>query len=361
MPRHFNTAGPCKPEWHYMLPPERRIPAVRGLVDTQSYFVLHAPRQVGKTTALRTLAQHLTTEGRYAAVIVSMETGAAFAQDLGAAELAVLAQWRHAADYYLPAELQPPPWPTAAPGARLSAALRAWATVCPRPLVVFVDEIDALRDEVLISVLRQLRSGYDLRPARFPMSLALIGMRDVRDYKVASGGSERLNTSSPFNVKSDSLTMRQFSAEEVTELLLQHTADTGQVFAPEALTEVFVLTQGQPWLVNALARRLTETIVPDRTQTVTMADLGRARELLIARNDTHLDSLAERLREPRVRAILGPMLAGDLLVDTAFDDRQYVIDLGLVRRCREGGMEMANPIYYGLCSQALGITAELLS
>lgn len=114
--------------------------------------------------------------------------------------------------------------------------------MCPRPLVVFVDEIDALRDDVLVSVLRQLRSGYDLRPARFPLSLALIGMRDVRDDKVASGGSARLNTSSPFNVKSDSLTMQAFSAEDVTELLCQHTADTGQAFAPGALAEVFAQT-----------------------------------------------------------------------------------------------------------------------
>ena len=67
--------------------------------------------------------------------------------------------------------------------------------------MVFLDEIDALADETLISVLRQLRSGYNRRPHSFPHSVGLIGMRDVRDYKVKSGGSERLNTSSPFNIK----------------------------------------------------------------------------------------------------------------------------------------------------------------
>jgi hypothetical protein len=58
---------------------------------------------------------------------------------------------------------------------------------------------------VLISVLRQLRDGYANRPKAFPHSLALIGLRDVRDYKVASGGSDRLNTSSPFTIKAWSL------------------------------------------------------------------------------------------------------------------------------------------------------------
>jgi hypothetical protein len=85
MTRFFNTAGPCRPERHYMLPPERRLPEVRGLVAQESYFVLHAPRQVGKTTALRSLAESLTREGRHAAALVSMETGAPFSDDIGAA------------------------------------------------------------------------------------------------------------------------------------------------------------------------------------------------------------------------------------------------------------------------------------
>jgi hypothetical protein len=219
--------------------------------------------------------------------------------------------------------------------------------------VLFLDEIDALRDQALLSVLRQLRAGYDNRPRAFPASLALIGLRDVRDYKVASGGSERLHTASPFNVMSDSLTMREFTAGEVGELYAQHTAETGQAFAPEALARVFELTEGQPWLVNALARQIVMTLVPDRAQTVTVADVDRAKELLIARNDTHLDSLAERLRDPRVRRVIGPMLTGESLGDIAADDRQFVVDLGLVRRSSEGGLVVANPIYREVLPRAL--------
>ena len=63
MPRWFNTAGPCRPERHYMLPAMRRLPQVRRLIDQESYFVVHAPRQIGKTTALLSLAQELTAEG----------------------------------------------------------------------------------------------------------------------------------------------------------------------------------------------------------------------------------------------------------------------------------------------------------
>ena len=75
MPRRFNTTGPCDPAKHYMLPPERRLPGVRDLIDQEHYFVIHAPRQVGKTTCFHSLARTLTAEGRYAALLTSCEAG----------------------------------------------------------------------------------------------------------------------------------------------------------------------------------------------------------------------------------------------------------------------------------------------
>jgi hypothetical protein len=351
MPRWFNTAGPCRPEMNYTLPTARRIPRVPELIDQQAYFVVHAPRQVGKTTSLLTLGSELTAEGRYAAVLLSMEVGAGFPDDTGAAELAILDAWRGAALSRLPAELRPPPWPEVSPGRRIGAALQAWSRACPRPLVVFLDEIDALAGDVLISILRQLRDGYADRPAGFPWSLALVGLRDVRDYKAATPGSEadragaRLGSASPFNIKVRSLTMRDFNAAEVTELYLQHSADTGQIFTPEACARAFELTQGQPWLVNALAKEAVEELVVDRTQPITPEVLDAAKEELIRRQDTHLDSLAERLRETRVRRIIEPILAGEALPAVPEDDLRYVLDLGLVRRSSLGGLVVANPIY----------------
>lgn len=187
-----------------------------------------------------------------------MEVGAPFSEDPGAAELAILEDWCSRAEARLPQELQPPTWPPAPAGKWIGVGLAAWARAISRPLVLFLDEIDALQDTTLISVLRQLRSGYADRPAAFPWSLALIGLRDVRDYQVASGGSFRLQTSSPFNIKVESLILRSFTLEEVTALYQQHTTETGQVFTSEAIQRAFDLTQGQPWLVNALARQAVE-------------------------------------------------------------------------------------------------------
>jgi hypothetical protein len=345
VPRFFNTTGPNDPLRHYTVPVLARLPELRELVEQQLYFVLHAPRQVGKTTTLLTLAHELTAEGDYAAVLLSMEQGAPFSNDPGATELAILRSWRHLATAWLPPELQPPPWPDAPPGSRIGAALETWARASPRPLVVFLDEIDALRDEPLVSVLRQLRAGFPTRPGDFPWSLALIGLRDVRDYKLASGSDGRLGTSSPFNIKAESLTLRNFTFDDVADLYGQHTTETGQVFVPEAIERAYHLTQGQPWLVNALARQLTQVLVRDRSRAITAADVDEAKEVLIRRMDTHLDSLMERLREPRVKAIVEPMLAGTTPAEVSEDDRRFAVDLGLLRRSALGGLEVANPIY----------------
>lgn len=356
MPRWFNTAGPCKADIHYMLPPTVRLPSLERLIAQESYFVIHAPRQTGKTTAMMALAKQLTESGSYSAVMVSAEVGAPFSDDPGAAELAILGAWRDTIAIRLPQELQPPTWSFEDAGQRIRASLQAWAQATPRPLVIFIDEIDSLQNKALISILRQLRDGYPERPKNFPLSVGLIGLRDVRDYKVASGGSDRLNTASPFNIKVRSLTLRDFNATEVAQLYQQHTDDTGQVFTSQAIETAFDLTQGQPWLVNALAKEVVEEMVTDTKIAITPEHIHEAKEVLIKRQDTHLDSLAERLREPRVKAIIEPILAGLELGDVPNDDIQFVIDLGLCKMDPLGGLAIANPIYREVLPRVLTVT-----
>ncbi|PZV18783.1 MAG: polyketide biosynthesis operon protein CyrO [Pseudanabaena sp.] len=351
MQKWFNTAGPCKADIHYMLSATERLPEIKQLISQENYFVIHAPRQVGKTTAMLALAQELTAGGQYTAVMLSLEVGAAFSDDLGAAELAILGEWKQSIRYRLPKDLQPHKWLDAEAGARIGTNLSNWAEQSSRPLVVFLDEIDALSNETLISVLRQIRSGYPNRPQGFPQSVALVGMRDVRDYKYASGGSDRLNTSSPFNIKVRSFTLSNFTLEDVRILYQQHTEATGQIFTPEAVDLAFHLTQGQPWLVNALAKEIVEYIAADSATPVTVDLVNQAKEILIRRQDTHLDSLAERLREDRVRAVIQPILAGQELPDVPQDDIRYVLDLGLCTN--QDGLTIANPIYQEVIPRVL--------
>ncbi|MCA6590885.1 MAG: ATP-binding protein [Pseudanabaena sp. M38BS1SP1A06MG] len=353
MKKWFNTAGPCKADIHYMLPASDRLPELEQLIAQENYFVIHAPRQTGKTTAMMALAQELTASGRYTSVMLSLEVGAVFSDDVGAAELAILDEWKQSIRFRLPRELQPQQWLEADAGARIGTNLSNWAEKSSRPLVVFLDEIDALSNETLVSVLRQLRSGFPNRPQGFPQSVALVGMRDVRDYKYASGGSDRLNTSSPFNIKVRSFTLSNFNLEEVRNLYQQHTEATGQIFTEEAIELAFHLTQGQPWLVNAIAKEITEYIAKDPNIPITPELVNQAKEILIQRQDTHLDSLAERLREDRVRVIMQPILSGQELVNTPEDDLRYVLDLGLCNRDSRGGIQIANPIYREIIPKVL--------
>ncbi len=357
MPKWFNTAGPCKADIHYMLPPTARLPELRPLIDQQNYFVIHAPRQVGKTTAMLALAQELTANGDYTAVMLSLEVGAAFPHDPDAAEHAILREWQQAIPFYLPPELCPQA-NSLEGGKQIGSVLSIWAQQSLSPLIIFLDEIDALCDETLISVLRQLRSGYPRRPQGFPHSLGLVGMRDVRDYKVKSGGGDRLNTASPFNIKVRSLTMGNFSLEDVKNLYRQHTDATGQIFTPKAIDYAFELTDGQPWLVNALAKEATEYVVKDVSQPITVEIIEQVKEILIQRQDTHLDSLAERLRETRVKNLIEPILAGEELPNVPPDDIRYLLDLGLCKDGNGRGLEIANPIYKEVLPRVLTYTTR---
>ncbi|MCB0129155.1 MAG: ATP-binding protein, partial [Caldilineaceae bacterium] len=357
----FNTTGPCNSIDHYMLPATARLDVldIARLLRQKAYFVLHAPRQTGKTTAMLELARELIASGEYISVLVSMEVGAGFPNDVGAAEDAILDNWRQSIRVQVPKELHPSLWKTgASAGQRIADFLTEWSLEAERPLLIFIDEIDALQDDVLISVLRQLRSGFNMRPTAFPSSVALIGLRDVRDYKVKSGASPHLNTPSPFNIAVRSFTLRNFTGEEIRALLGQHTIETGQLFTEVAQQRMIELTLGQPWLVNALAKVCVEELVQDVTKPIEVHHVNEAKERLILRRQTHLDQLTDKLREERVRHVIEPILAGQVLDAIPLDDRDYVTDLGLVRRLQGGSLAIANPIYGEVILRVLAGSAQ---
>ncbi len=353
MSRFFNTEGPCRPERHYMLPPEARAGGIRRLVEQERYFILHAPRQTGKTTTLLALLDELRGQGVIAlraSLLTSRGTPA-----VEAAEPLWLTAIEDAADS-LPMSERPPDhrrFLDRAPGSRLQGWLSAWAQAVTRPIVLVLDEADSVQGEAMLSLLAQLRNGYEIRgPGRFPVSIALVGLRNLRDYVTGERGRS-LTPGSPFNVIT-SVTLRNFTRDEVAALYGQHSADTGQVFEREAVDAAFTWTEGQPYLVCALAAVATEELVPDRARPVTALDIERARERLIRDRVTHLDNLAERIKEERVARVLTPILLGapTYTVDTGSDDFRYCVDLGLVRAQPEIGI--SNPWYREVLLRALG-------
>ncbi len=365
--RFFNTTGPVVPADHYCIRPLERlnIDEVLTLVRDKRCFVLHAPRQTGKTSALLALRELLNggSEGGYRCVYANVEGAQAMREDVAEAMRSILSELAFRSRSTLQDEFPGEVWPEilarSGPGAALRETLSRWSEADPRPLVLLIDEIDALVGDTLLSVLRQLRAGYDLRPRSFPQSVVLCGVRDVRDYRIhSSAAKEIIAGGSAFNVKARSLRLGDFSRDEVLALLAQHTEETGQAFTGEALAEVRTLTQGQPWLVNALADDacFRNEAGRDRSRPITGAAVTESRERLIERRETHLDQLADKLQEDRVRRVVGPLLSGGEEREFSARDLEYARDLGLVA-C-DGPLRIANPIYAEVVPRELTYAAQ---
>jgi hypothetical protein len=143
--------------------------------------------------------------------------------------------------------------------------------------------------------------------------------------------------------------------------LQQHTDLTGQRFLPDAVERIYYLSQGHPWLVNALADQGVNRDVQDRAVPVTAAHVDAAKETLILERRSHIDSLIARLREERVVRILDPMLSGGDIAqyDMLHDDFAYVLGLGLLAK-RGGGYEIANPIYKEVIPRVLSYDRQMI-
>ncbi|MDR2286705.1 MAG: AAA-like domain-containing protein, partial [Prevotellaceae bacterium] len=346
--KEFNTAGPCNSTEHYMIEASTRLQGVEQLIDSKKYFVIHAARQSGKTTYLKDLAKRLNAGGKYYALYCSLE-GMQNINDSreGIPEIVMKIKNR----IWL---LNIPQKTEFAKNANytnftdvLTMELTLFCMLLDKPLVILFDEVDCLSEDTLISFLRQLRDGYISRSEyAFLHSVALVGMRNIRDYKAkVRPDSDTMGSASPFNIVTETYTLKNFTKEEIAQLYRQHTDETGQIFNEDATELVWEQTQGQPWLVNAIAREVIVKILKsDYTKPVTTELVRQAIQNIILNRPTHIDSLLERLNEDRVRRIIEPMIIGKMFVDRESDDFLYTRDLGLIRT--EGSrIKPSNPIY----------------
>lgn len=318
------------------------------LIEQRKYFILHAPRQTGKTSCLLALRDLLNAQGDHCCVYANIEAGQAARNDVPAAMGAIIsALYRETVQVlgdridftfrdFMDSE---------DPLGALEGFLSVVCKLADRPVVFLIDEVDALVGNSLISVLLQLRAGYPKRPVSFPQSIILCGVRDIKDYRIHAPGQDVITGGSAFNIKAKSLSLGNFSPVEVQELYAEHTRETGQVFAPECFRLIMDYTGGQPWLVNALAHEATFEMAEnrDRSVTITPAMFEQPKEQLILSRATHLDQLADKLVEDRVRRVIEPLLIGEF-DNSAKDDNQYCLDLGLVRKSPTG-LTIANQIY----------------
>jgi hypothetical protein len=332
-----------------MIDAATRLQGVEELIDDEKYFVIHAARQSGKTTYLNDLADRLNASDKYYALYCSLEA-AQYITDLEKGIPSVIRCLKSAIKYSNFPERE-----KFAVNADyddytniLKDSLTDYCMLLDKPLVILFDEADCLSEGTLITFLRQLRNGYNTRN-RIPFvhSIALVGMRNIRDYKARiRPESETLGSASPFNIIAEALTIQNFTKEEIIQLYQQHTGETGQIFEDGAIELVYEQTQGQPWLVNAIAREVIVKILKsDFSKPLTGELVSQAIQNIILARPTHIDSLLERLKEDRVRRVIEPMITGEEFVDRESDDFSYTKDLGLIRVDDNAQIRPANPIY----------------
>ena len=361
MMRYFNVSGPCYKDEHYMIEAATRLRGVEQLIAMNQYFVIHAARQSGKTTYLKDLANRLNDSGQYYCAYCSLESLQEvkdpekgipeivnnIAMSIKTYQLPHAGTFLKNADYCNFTTI-------------LKSSLHDYCDLLDKPFVLLFDEADCLSNGTLITFLRQLRNGYiDRDKAKFVKSIALVGMRNIRDYKAKiRPDSETLGSASPFNIVTKALTLSNFTKEEIFALYAQHTTESGQIFDPDAIDLVWEKTQGQPWLVNAIAREVIFDLLDfDFSKPVTADLCYKAIQNIILRRDVHIDSLLERLKEDRVRRVIEPVITGDDFFDRLSDDYQYVTDLGLIKNI-QGKIQPANPVYGEVIARMLSYDTQ---
>ena len=345
---------------HFMLPYKERLVGAQldRYIDDHMYWVLFAPRQVGKTTFLRNWAMELNEGGKVAACYVSVEMCQSVTQPERAMPI-ICSVIKSAAENF---NLSIPSSGDADAGAMLYKMLEDWARlIAPKPLVVLFDEVDVLEGETLVSFLRQLRAGFHGRDiGAFPVSIALVGMRDLKDYITMAKDGRPVNPGSPFNVKSDSVTISYFTRNDIERLFALRTVETGQQITEEALDYVFEQSKGQPWIVNNLFMRSIMRVLNDEDRdTVTISHILQAREQIILARETHLDALVYRLDDPRISRVVESIMSGEPDIHLVRGEPfRLCQDLGLVT-IENGTPIIANPIYREVLARDISFGVQM--
>jgi len=342
-----------------MLPPADRLVGAQldRYIGDRLYWVLHAPRQTGKTTFLQYWAREINSGEDAVACYVTIER----CQRLPEPERCMPDLCKAIQEFAGFSNLPVPESKAKGPNSMLSDMLTHFSSlVAPKPLVMLFDEVDALEGDAMISFLRQLRGGFMERGiGKFPVSIALVGMRDLKDYITAAKDGVQPSPLSPFNIKTDSILLGNFQYDDVQKLFAQRTEETGQQITDEALEYVWEQSQGQPWIINSLFERVTMRILKrDDYRTVTREHMEQAREQMILARETHLDSLAVRIQEPAIRKVMESLITGTPDPElTASEGFRICMDLGLVKKER-GAPMVANPIYKETLARQLTYSAQ---
>jgi len=364
----FNTAGPVNTLDHYCIDPLQRInlDEMLQLIEQKKYLVLHAPRQTGKSSSLIALSKYINRQGKYQCLYVNLETVFTAQDNLQEGIRNILFDIAARARDYLnnefPESIVAKILQDKGPNLALNELLTLWSKNSTKSIVLLLDEIDILDGQILISVLSQLRAGYDKRPQFFPRSIILCGVEDIRYKKIVISPDKTITGSSVFNIDAKSIKLLNFTKPEIALLLTKYATEANKTVAPEAIDKIWELTKGQPWIVNALAYEICSEMIPRKQniENIEEKEVNEAAENLIQRRENHLRNLSDKLNEPHIKRIIVAMLAGtEFPKKLSEEDIRHIYELGLVN-FNDGQITIANEIYKEVIPRSLIYSTQML-
>ena len=364
--RRFGTQGPVHPEKNYIVSRSAALGDFIERIKDGRYIVIFAPRQTGKTTffqrALDTLTNH---EPTYFPIPLNFEE-----YENCSPEIFYNALYQDICEEIENVfERRGPP---------LSESMRLFlenteitdhlsmrrffrklqgflnAECAGQRVILIIDEFDGIPKEAVTGFLHSLRRIYVSNSTlKCPHSVSIVGVKSITqlDYD---------RSISPFNVQ-DEFYLPNFTIEQVRELLEQYTTEVGQPFSIATVEAIHKQTAGQPFLVNRLARILTETLEIPKTEVITMTHFSQAHSQLLHERNTNLQHLTTNIhRNPRFERILMEITSSDEGVP--FNLRDDLISelatYGVIRGDTDNLCEIANPIYLYCILQAFKPTVN---
>jgi type II secretory pathway predicted ATPase ExeA len=232
MERYFNTSGPNISSQHYTLPRTELVKAGIKKVARERYFTIWAPRQTGKSTYFRLLADALK-ELNYAVIHVNVEGRIDKSEKELCEYLSKTISKQLSIDFQV---------------LNIGDILQTLSEF-PQKIVFIIDEIEQVNPEIFNQFLHIIRAYYHHRTDHNLKSVILVGVANITGIIQ--------DNASPFNI-ADNFDIPYFTETEVAELYAQHEAESEQVFEESVKKQIHYITAGQPGLVNGFGLQLTE-------------------------------------------------------------------------------------------------------
>ncbi|MBM3241626.1 hypothetical protein FJZ31_35545 [Candidatus Poribacteria bacterium] len=343
--RKFCVGGPIPREGHYVLKDRPEISQIIEKVKEGKYFVIYAARQVGKTSLIQEVIHKLADDEKYLPLYLTFQGfDHSLSEEVFYRELSkiLLSDIRIGLNSK---KIEESELRVSECNSHLSFIefLGELHRQIPYHLCVFIDEFEDIPQDVLDGFLRTLRGIY-LRKQRSEVynilhSVGVVGVHSISQMTFA-------RTSSPFNIH-EAISVENFTVEQVKELLMQYSEETGEFFPEEVISFIADKTGGQPYLVNLVAKILTTEVKPyTENRPIIIDDAEKAyMKMLTMRGNTNLDSIRKRIKNDAAKSrLIAIIYDGDVDYNLEDETLEELITLGIIGE-KDGKCVISNPAY----------------